>query len=437
MVVARTTGAVALKRWTQSSQKQCMRFFLWTALVFPLAISSAQQAPQERAFPQSKTAIQTAIRQMESSLSGRLPILAGFATSDHPLESYRHGYYQSSVQVSATATGGSLVRVTTKITAWYVDPGASHSGYQTLNSNGRLEADFLDQLSDQLSGAHPSAATPAAASKTPAKPKTTEPVPSAPLPQRADDPSLFSSSKELAPDTRSALQAARRPTVEEDPQLVAEAKEFSDILKSQTHPVNLVAVKKGATPVFSTPDLNAKPLFYASQHDEFEILDFNVDWIHVRISGLSRGWIWRNSVEMPDNFAASDQPQATEVPRPFHVTREETVPFPGDWSPLRSKIVRVLTVQKIDENAVDSSPEVKRDYAKTLFDKTYTEISKGTQEIAGVVLVFDSVDGGMIAATTDSLKQWESGALTDSALWHQCFFDPPEIFDATTPAASH
>lgn len=405
------------------------------ALVSPLAPSFAQQAPQERAFPQSKAAIQSAIRKMESSLAGRLPILDGFATSDHPLESYRRGYYQSSVQVSSTPSGGSLVRVTTKITAWYVDPAAAaHSGYQTLNSNGRLEADFLDQLAEQLSGAHP--ALPAAAAVT-SKPPTTDRMPSAPAHQRTDDTSLFSSSKDLAPDTRSALQAARRPTVEDDPQLVAEAKEFSDILRNQTHPVNLVAVKKGATPVFATADLNAKPLFYASQHDEFEILDFNVDWIHVRISGLSRGWIWRNSVEMPDNFAASDQPQATEVARPFHVIREETVPFPGDWEPLRSKIVRVLTVQKIDENAVDSSPEVKRDYAKTLFDKTYTEVSKGTQEIAGVVLVFDSVDGGMIAATTESLKQWESGGLTDSALWHNCFFDPPEIFDASAPAASH
>jgi len=27
-------------------------------------------------------------------------------------------------------------------------------------------------------------------------------------------------------------------------------------------------------------------------------LDFNADWVHVRISGLFRGWIWRNRVEM-------------------------------------------------------------------------------------------------------------------------------------------
>ena len=39
----------------------------------------------------------------------------------------------------------------------------------------------------------------------------------------------------------------------------------------------------------ATPSLKAKTLFLASTHDEFEMLDFNADWVHVRISGLSRG----------------------------------------------------------------------------------------------------------------------------------------------------
>lgn len=396
----------------------------------------AQQA-QERTFPESKTVVQAALKQIETSASGRLPILAGFATSDHPLDGYRHGYYQSSVQLTSTPRG-TVVRVSTKITAWYADPVAARSGYQTLTSNGRLEADLLDQLEDQLSKTRTAKTTASVPQPAPKQPPVSAPPPSAPTPQQnSPDGSLFSSSKDLSPDTRAALQAARRVQPEEDPQLESEAKELSDILRNQTHPPNLVAVKKGATPVFQTPDLNAKPLFYASQHDEFEMLDFNVDWIHIRISGLSRGWIWRNSVEMPDNLAASDQPLATQAATPFHTTREENVPFPGDWPPLRGKIVKVITLQKTDENTVDSSPEVKRAFAKSLLDQKYTEAAKGAQEIAGIVLIFDSVDGGMIAATTDTLKQWKAGGLTDSALWHQCFFDPPEIFDASSSPAGH
>src|ERR1700685_8961 len=45
-----------------------------------------------------------------------------------------------------------MVRVSVQITAWYADPVAGRSGYQVLTSNGRLEADLLDQLADQLAG---------------------------------------------------------------------------------------------------------------------------------------------------------------------------------------------------------------------------------------------------------------------------------------------
>ncbi len=101
----------------------------------------------------------------------------------------------------------------------------------------------------------------------------------------------------------------------------------------------------------ATASLTAKTLFLASAHDEFEMLDFNRDWVHVRISGLSRGWIWRDSLEMPDSVPAGDAPPspvpvAAEV---FHMSREESAPFPGDWAPLRGKYVKIVSVEKINE----------------------------------------------------------------------------------------
>jgi hypothetical protein len=60
--------------------------------------------------------------------------------------------------------------------------------------------------------------------------------------------------------------------------------------------------------------LNAKPLFLATAHDEFEMLDFNADWVHVRISGLSRGWIWRTSLEMPEGFRTFRWPATKAAP---------------------------------------------------------------------------------------------------------------------------
>ena len=124
---------------------------------------------------------------------------------------------------------------------------------------------------------------------------------------------------------------------------------------------------------------------------------------------------------------ASAQAPAADL---FHVIREETAPFPGDWEPLRSKSVKIISVQKLDDAAKDAGPKEKLEYTKFLLDRSYTELAKKPQDLAGIVVIFDSADGGMIAATLPTLQQWRAGTLSDSALWHKCFFDPPETFEA-------
>jgi len=213
--------------------------------------------------------------------------------------------------------------------------------------------------------------------------------------------------------------------------LQAESQSLEEILKNQAHPSNLVAVKKNGTPVVASPSLTAKTLFMASAHDEFEMLDFNRDWVHVRVSGLSRGWIWRNNLEMPESVPEGDVP-TSPVPvaaERFHVTREETAPFPGDWAPLRGKNVKIVSVEKINESEKDGGPQLKLEFAKSVLDKDYTELAQKALELSGIVVIFDSVDGGMIAAAFPTLQQWKAGKLSDAALWHQCFFDPPETFN--------
>jgi hypothetical protein len=181
-------------------------------------------------------------------------------------------------------------------------------------------------------------------------------------------------------------------------------------------------------------------LFLADAHDEFEMLDFNSDWVHVRISGLSRGWIWRTSLEMPEGI--SEVPKAAAggskiVAELFQVMREETGPFPGDWEPLRGKNVKIISVQKIQEDEKNSGAQAKLEYAKSLLDKDYAELAAQSKDVAGVVLIFDSVDGGMIATTLPTIQQWKAGKLTDAALWHHCYFDPPETFTVSSVAVGH
>ncbi len=398
----------------------------------------AQSSPAEKSFPQSKPAVEKALKNLQSSLSGHLPTLDGFAQpGEQPLDRYQRAYYQTTVQISSSPSGGSLVRASAKVTAWYNDPSGAHSGYQVLTSNGRLESDLLDQLTEQLGQGLATAIAPSRPISTlPKKPaESAAPTSNLPSAPALPTPSFSTSPTQGLADS---IKSAGKATPDPKSALQAEADSLTEVLKNQGHPKNLVAVKKSGTPVVATPSLTAKPQFMASMHDEFEMLDFNADWVHVRISGLSRGWIWRNSVEMPEGIAdtaaaptAASLASASDL---FRVTREESSTFPGDWEPLKNKNVKIISVQKIVENAKSADARERLEYTKFLLEKSYKEIAQKPQDLAGVVVIFDSADGGMIAATMPTLQQWKAGTLSDSALWHKCFFDPPEMFDSTTPS---
>jgi len=303
---------------------------------------------------------------------------------------------------------------------------------------------LLDQLAEQLAKSFAesgnqtgSAATPQVPSEQPAGEEVAVPAPSPKFP--ATDQTFSSSLSQNLAERASAQPLDEQNADKSNSALRAEAKNLEEILKNTAHPKNLVAVKKSGTPVVATASITAKPQFLASMHDEFEMLDFNADWVHVRISGLSRGWIWRNSVEMPDGIANTDRPASASLAPAadlFHVSREEASTFPGAWEPLKNKNVKIFSVQKIDDNAKDAGPKARIEYTKFLLEKGYKEIAQKPQDLAGVVVIFDSADGGMIAATVPTLQQWKAGTLSDSALWHKCFFDPPETFDSSASSAS-
>lgn len=407
-----------------------------------LATWVTAQTPVERQFSQSKSNVEKSMELLRGEMSGHLPTLEGFAISESgSLSHYSRGYYEATVQVRATPSGGSLVAVSIQVTAWYRDPASSTSGYRVLKSNGRIESDILDQLAEQLAKTSEPAAAPRAQQKTPVhQPTSTDTSVSAPNPASASSSALWSSmNQSLATEERAARTTETPAKDSEEAALRSEAANLEEILKNQAHPQNLVAVKKSGTPVVATPSLSAKPQFLASMHDEFEMLDYNADWVHVRISGLSRGWIWRNSVEMPEGIPNNDTATSASskpVADLFNVIREETAPFPGDWAPLHNKNVKIITVQKADEKAREGSGNERLEYARFLFEKNYPELSRKSQEVSGIVVIFDSSDGGMVAATSPDLEQWKAGTLSDAALWHKCFFDPPETFDSRSPQAA-
>ena len=425
---------------------------LAACLISPTA-ANAQATESERAFSQTKVAIEKALKELQPFASGRLPTLEGFAVSNElSLDRFQQGYFQCTVRVTPLASGGSLVHVSAKITAWYAAPTQAQSGYRVLVSNGRLESDLLDRLEESLGERAATGVSPPTPSKSeretakasaPAATKSA-PLPTGPVP---DAPSTSASeqafrSGEVPPD-RDTPSTATKKAVEDRhlETLRTDAKNLQEILRNQSHPSNLVAVKKAGTPILAEPSEGSKVLFNAAAEDEFEILDLNASWVHVRISGLSRGWIQRSRVELSadavtdaSSAVAEAKPQTVGAPAKaatqplFQVEHEEIASFPGDWQPLKGKTVKIISVQPTMPTGADS--QAKLNYAKSLFTKAYTEMSKEQTTAAGVVVIFDSVDGGMLATTLEVLREWKGGTLSDEALWRRCYVDPPEMISA-------
>jgi hypothetical protein len=430
----------------QNTAARGVVLMFWVVVMLALP-SKAQSPPYERAFAHSKAEVERTLKQLEPSASGRLPALDGFTGPvDRPLDRFQRGYYQCETLVSSTSSGGALVRVSAKISAWYEDPDPSKSGYQVLPSNGRLETDFLDRLEVALGGrasANPTADP--APSRSKIKSDASAPTVSAPMPSgvvaraptaaskvpvtSANSP--FKLGNPVISDRAASLATQKAVADKHMEDLNKEAKGLEEILRNQAHPSNLVAVKKSGAPVLVSPIEGAKVLFLATAEDEFEILDVNASWVHVRISGLSRGWIRRSNLEMPGSSAPEAQAGTGSdgvAAEHFRVKDEQTATFPGTWEPLQGRTVKILTVQKTSGNGSDTGARAKLEFAKSLFDKEYAELTQASSTTAGVVLIFDSEDGGMAAATLPALQLWKAGTLSDQAFWRRCFLDPPELF---------
>lgn len=442
-----------------------LRLLLGTLVI--VGSASAQAKPVARTFSNPLSEVQQVVDDLKSSSSGRLPILEGFVdVGDQPLKGYERGYYVCTLQVLPAANGGATVQVTSKITAWFTDPESARSGYRELNSNGHVETDLLDRIEDAL--AHK--ASPHAPGSTirvpPAGPLYTPPAtgqPGSNTPATAAAPAALqpaanyppasaageSSSNKNAPpaqpsratslpaatsagESLESIQARRAITEEKARQISADIKGLEEIQRNQVRPVDLVIVKKPGVSIFSKPEEGAQVLLTADEEDEFQILGLEGAWVHVEISGASRGWMRRSQVELPSSYGGPSGTKTTAaVASPpdadlFKVTKEETNTFSGKWDPLQGKTVRVVWVEPAQ--GASSTPAEKRKFAKYLLLKAYKDTALSDQKVYGVVVVFDAADGGQIAATMESVKSLQDGSMSDASFWKAASLDPPEAF---------
>jgi hypothetical protein len=461
MAAARPGGTDTVKK----TPRAVVRFgTLLLTLAIIAALAGAQTVPYERTFTSPATDVERVVRNLRPSSSGRLPTVDGFVeASDVPIDHYERGYYECTFQVVATAAGGATVRASAKITAWYNDPTPGRSGYRVLVSNGHIENDFLDQIQEALG---PSSVPKPAGSATTA-PAVKSNVSAAPpvssggiRPQTRLDPAPLDAeestsnknavARDFAAAPRQPAEAAtpsissaesveslklQRAAVEKRAQeLSADIKNFEEILHNQVRPADLATVKNVGTHVVSKPAEGAPVLFSADAEDEFQVLELEGAWVHVQISGSSRGWIHRAQLDLPaeyaDSSAAAGDPAPAATAGLFNISKDETTTFGGKWAPLATKKVRVIWLEPASPNATSTAKE-KLAYARALFEKSYGELKSSGATVDGVVIVFDSADGGQIAATISSLKQLVDGAISESAFWRQCSLDPPESFQAS------
>jgi hypothetical protein len=427
---------VKIRMTFQNAAKLFTVFAFLVGLVNP-RYAAAQAVPYARTFNAAKEDVDKALKDLQASTGQKLPTVDGFvATGDQSLDRFERAFYQFSVDVLPGGSKDTVVRLTAKITAWYADRDPAKSGYQVLPSNGRLELDLLDRLAEKLGE------------------NTSAPVsrsgPSAPRPKL--DLSTGLSGNGL-PVTRSSIAAASpatpgsvtsqsdeitalrgRSLTEENrmQQLNSELQGLQEIQRNQAHPLNLVVVKKSGTPVLARPAEGSRVLFAASADDEFEFLDAENEWIHVQISGASRGYIRRNNLELPELIAArirsANANSPIENPGAFRVTREETAAFPGDWELLHGKPVKIYTVQPLSQDPKETAASAKLKFAANLFQKFSADAASSAPGVAGVAIIFDSADGGILAATVADLQQLANGSLSPEKFWKQCYGEPREAF---------
>jgi hypothetical protein len=403
--------------------------FFVIAFFLCAGLTLAQSVPYARSYAKPKDQVEQGLKDLQAYSGQKLPTLDGFvAVGDKPLDSYERGFYQFSVTLVPGDSGATIVRLSAKITAWYADRDVAKSGYQVLPSNGRLELDLLDRLEDKLNGK--AVAAPVTSANTVQAPKAKLDLSGVPGGTIGVAPPSASSK---TPDEVAALRSQRMAQERRVQQLTAEMQSLKEIERSQAHPQNLVLVRKSGAPIYAKGAEGARVLFQASANDEFEFLDADGEWLHIEISGDSRGWVRKSAVELPEQIAERLQSHAAladadEKLSAFRIEREETSTFPGGWASLRGKSVKIYTVQPVSQDPKEAGPAARLKYSLSLFEKAVKDMGSATPAPEGVVVIFDSADGGMVSATMANIQKLSAGTVGRDAFWSQSYMDPEDAF---------
>jgi hypothetical protein len=139
-------------------------------------------------------------------------------------------------------------------------------------------------------------------------------------------------------------------------------------------------------------------------------------------------------LELPEVIAAhleqNAKSDAAAKQVAFRVEREENSVFPGEWTELKGKTVKIYTVQPASQDPKETDARAKLKFAGSLMQKFAGDVTPGATGGDGVVVIFDSADGGIVGGTLASIQQLAKGEISEEVFWKQCYLDPPEIFQS-------
>jgi len=364
-------------------------------LLILVSCAAAQDAPktQERDFSYPSAVIETALRQLGAYTGSRLPSLDGFIKTERAqLPHYQRPYYEYKIELAPAPSDHTLVKLKANVSAWYEDPDGHQSGYQTLESNGRLENDLLDRLADYLAN---------------------------------NGSKIITDSQELA----RRLEGVRRQRAEGERHVAELEKQMQGLAaKTQSDPGEYVSAPKASIAILSGPQERASVLLRTQAEDEFEVLEHRGPWLRVRLQDSQSGWV--KSALMKSNRAAAQASGSTNL-RGFTIIREVPSTFSGDWPRLKGK--QALYIWARPEGSALNTAGSKLRFAESIFRERYREASHNSQNsVAGIVVIFLDQRGGVAAAALDDIAHWADGSLAQAAFLKKCSLDPPGAFEGAS-----
>jgi len=372
-----------------------------TLLILGSMVALAQSMPGavEREFPFSVPTTRAALQNIGAYAGSRLPSLDGFANLDRiNLKDYQRPYYEYKIEIDPKGENHAVVRVKANVSAWYTGPGAGESGYRALESNGRLENDLLDRLSDYLRDKSADAAT-----------------------------------------LTQWIAAAKQQREDSESRIAKLQSQMKTLENPQTPEFNYISVTHPHVAILNGPSDTAGVLLRPASDDEFQVLERRGAWLKVQVESGQEGWV--RATQVQSSAEQSEAPvgarsKPERVPG-FEVIRENTDEFSGEWTRLKGKKALYIWA-KPDGSAMNRPMADRLQFVQRVFTERYQEMTHSSQDAAeGIVVIFVDDRGGVAAASMDDIQAWVEGTLTQAAFLKRCSLDPPGAFgNSPSPPAA-